>query len=154
MKKIVIVLLAIIVCGGIVFMFWPNNHPNAETNGSTTDNQNIKIITGLKTCEICGYDAVKAPGQACKVCGFIINDSSLNAEGLDKKSFLAMKQIEYFMPDSLGMSIDFLNPKISYKGYPKSATWRPSVYESEIYDFQKIMFDVETILADSNKSTL
>lgn len=141
MKRILLIALALILIGGLVFMFWPKK--KVVQIGNKQVETEIEIIEGLNTCEVCGYDAIETKGSACYNCGYAISDTLIAMEGLDKKSFLIMKQMEFFMPDTLGTPIDFLNPLVSDKGYPKNPNWRPSVSEYEIFEFQKMMQQIE-----------
>ncbi|MFY0674941.1 MAG: hypothetical protein JXQ87_16190 [Bacteroidia bacterium] len=141
MKRIILLLFGLVILGGIIFLFWPKTQGSEASN--TKAKNEIKVITGLKTCEICGYDAIEKRQNPCLNCGLSLNDSIINEEGLDKQSFLVMKQIELYMPDTLGKEIDFLNPRVSSKGYPKNTNWRPSVSEYEIFEFQKMILKIE-----------
>lgn len=141
MKKGLFIVLLIVVLGGLTIIFWPK--PTVVQVGNKDVKTEIDVITGLNTCDICGYDALEVKGAACFNCAFAINDEIIAAEGLDKKSFLIMKQMEFFMPDTIATPIDFLNPLVSDKGYPKNTNWRPSVSEYEIFEFQKMMLQIE-----------
>lgn len=57
----------------------------------------------------------------------------------DMRSLIIQRQLEYFLPDTLGSPIHFMKPKVSDKGYPKSTNWKPLVYESEVFEYHKVI---------------
>lgn len=114
----------------------------------------VEVIQGLKSCDICGYLALEKKGAVCGDCGYSINQEMVDAENVSSiEEYIIVKQIEYFMPDTLGSSIDFLSPAISAKGYPKNTNWRPRVYETQIYEIQKAMMEADARKAVQQDST-
>jgi len=148
-KNIIIITSLILLVAGLGILFWPKNN---EPQKPLANNQieTIEIIKGLNTCPVCGYDAVSEKGSTCANCSFAINKQEADAEYLeDLNSLIIDRQISYFMPDTLGKTIDFLTPKISKDGYPKNPNWRPLVFESQIYEYQKIMMEVDALLNEA-----
>lgn len=138
LKRFLLLLLFVIF--GVVAFLLLNRDPE---NGSITKKDrrdDIEVITGLKTCEVCGYDALEALGDTCRECNLVLTQEEAEKEGVANiRSLLVLHQTTYFMPDSLGQPIEFLEPKVSTKGYPKNPNWRPTIYESDIFEFQKAL---------------
>ena len=140
--KLFLVLAIALIAGIILFLM--NRTGGGPDVLKPIDNKPIKVISGLETCQICGYDALDSIGSVCKNCQYSLSKQAAEREGLaNVQNLLALRQTEYFIPDSLGQPIDFLKPEVTDEGYPKNPKWRPVVFESDIYEFQKalIMFE-------------
>lgn len=150
--KHLLLLLALAVTIAIALYFIPFNQ-ELPTEENVPDKIHAELITGLETCAICGYDALDSIAAQCNNCQFILSQEEAEKEGLiNRQSLLALRQTEYFLPDSLGQSIDFLAPVVSPQGYPKNPNWRPVVFESDIYEFQKALMMFEAY-GDSVKAS-
>lgn len=154
MKTKYAIFILFVLFAVVAVLFWPKNPEKKEPTDANIEN--IPTIKGLKTCPVCGYDALQEKGGVCQNCQFAINKIEADKEYLDDlNSLIIDRQISYFMPDTLGKAIDFLNPKISKDGYPKNPNWRPLVYESQIYEVQKMILDTEEMVSrgeENNKS--
>ena len=143
MKTIAFIVVLLLLIIGISVLFWPKDITYQKNDGNKTEPR-TDVITGLSTCDICGYDAIKEKNTPCLNCGVELSNKAITDEMLaDKNSYIIQKQLEFFMPDTLGTAIDFLNPKVSVKGYPKNTNWRPMVFESQIYEFQKMILEID-----------
>jgi len=148
MKKGLIALLLIILVISVALLFLPGKKPQTTApprkERTTPARSDIKVITGLKTCEICGYKALESKGDTCLNCNNVLSNNALQNEGVSTIQELVMiKQIEYFMPDTLGKPIDFMVPVVTDKGYPKNPNWHPKIYESQIYEIQRAMVETK-----------
>ena len=104
----------------------------------------VTMIKGLKTCQVCGYDALEKAGAACLNCDQVLNKQAIEeAMLLDMTSLIIQKQLDYFMPDTLGKPIDFLKPALSPKGYPKNPSWRPKVLENEVFEYHRALLEIQ-----------
>ncbi|MBI3141201.1 MAG: hypothetical protein HYZ16_00080 [Bacteroidetes bacterium] len=127
----------------LVFRSNPSTLVKVE-GGAKQPKETVEVILGLKTCEVCGYDALKEAGMACMNCGYAINQQTMAQEMLaDEHSLVIQYQLDYFLPDTLGSPIHFMKPRVSKKGYPKSATWKPLVFESEVFEYHKVITELE-----------
>jgi len=157
MKKIALLLIAVILLAGIAYYFMSlptSPGVKAGSKGDVNSAHQADVKLGLKGCDICGYNALEKKGAICGNCGEEISNKAVQAENLSSiEEYIIIKQIEHFMPDTLGSSIDFLNPSISPNGYPKNSNWRPKVYETQIYEIQKAMLEADQRQLDTTATT-
>ncbi|MBI1185189.1 hypothetical protein GC194_13015 [bacterium] len=153
MKRTILVLAILLVVATLVILFWPQKGSEPVNKQTTAESGTVEIIKGLKTCPVCGYDALTEKGEVCGNCGYAINKQEMEEELLgDINSLIIARQLEFFMPDTLGKPIDFLKPEVSPKGYPKNESWRPKVYESQVFEYQKMLLELENALAPADSS--
>lgn len=147
MKRIALLLVFAVVLAGIAYYFMslPSSPEVKGKSGEGSDSEHLTDVKlGLKGCDICGYNALEEKGAICGNCGEEVNDKAVQAENLSSvEEYIIIKQIEHFMPDTLGSSVDFLNPAISPNGYPKNTNWRPKVYETQIFEIQRAMLEAD-----------
>ena len=101
-------------------------------------------------CRICGYHALDSVTNTCLNCENSVSLEKAREEGVETiKDLIILYQLEYFMPEKEGDLIDFYQPEYAQNVYPKDERWSPSVYQSEVLDFFRIVNGVDSILADS-----
>lgn len=156
-RKAITAILALSLISGVAYWTFYESEiperPNEEkkkTNSNKAKYDDIEIQEGLEVCEICGYESLEKEGDKCSVCNSAITKKTIELEGVkSQRDFVIIRQIDFFMPDSYGMAVDFKNPPVTAQGFRKNAKWRPSVYESDIVDVQRKLQELERLEKDS-----
>lgn len=91
------------------------------------------------TCQVCGFRALEAAGDSCRVCGVRLTAAEAQAQGYaDLDEYLAVEQHAFFVPTQPDAAIDFYaaHPQGTYI---KDSTWRPKVSADELRQTRQLV---------------
>lgn len=121
-RHLLIVLLAIAASAAI---FWFYTQKPKTWSATEEEKPDIAVITGLETCEVCGYQAVAPGTDSCQNCQVVVNAERVKNSGLTQEAFLQMEQLHYFSSDTVNFEVDLYGPPVTQDGYPKDTLWKP-----------------------------
>ena len=157
MKKMLLVVLLTAALAVIVYLLFFHEKTGWQEEESQPK---IEVITGLETCQICGYMAMQKNNPTCMNCGKELTEQIAAGQGISVHDLLMLEQLDYFSRDTINLIVDLFGPKVTYKGYPKDPSWKPhpNVNTGQVNEFLRIRVDEVTTLkkelADTAKKSI